>query len=450
MQNLHYKPPVFLLRLTILALVLLTLQIAIPPRPVRAATWLVTKTADTADDVCDNDCSLREAIKAAASGDTIRFAVNLLDQTITLSGQELVIDKNLTIDGLGASRLAISGNSVSRVFYIQAGRTVSISGVTIKDGRVLVPASGTGGGGIYNQGNLTLSKVWVTANVVIDDGGSGLGGGIMNEEGALLSITNSTISQNRVEDTGRGGCFGAGIASSGSINLFNVTISNNQAVERGDLCFGVGIDQTDAPLNMNFVTIANNTGTSTGSVSAQIQGGGLNMVAGELNVSNTIFAGNQPQNCELYVEINSGGYNFDYNANQGGTCDLEEVNNSNDFVGDNPSLGPLQDNGGSVPTHALLQSSLAIDRVPNGVNGCVAGQTTDARGAVRAGGENRGGPGCDVGAFEYASLQQPAALTLVDVQVSSGLGLAPWLFGAGLVLALALTWALVRRRLSRS
>lgn len=39
----------------------------------QAATLTVTKTADTSDGVCDADCSLREAIAAAAiSGDEIR------------------------------------------------------------------------------------------------------------------------------------------------------------------------------------------------------------------------------------------------------------------------------------------------------------------------------------------------------------------------------------------
>ena len=37
----------------------------------QAATLTVTKTADTNDSICDADCSLREAISTAISGDTI-------------------------------------------------------------------------------------------------------------------------------------------------------------------------------------------------------------------------------------------------------------------------------------------------------------------------------------------------------------------------------------------
>ncbi|MFN2199467.1 MAG: CSLREA domain-containing protein, partial [Anaerolineales bacterium] len=77
----------------------------VPLRGARAASWLVTKIADTNDGSCNDDCSLREAIDAAENGDTIRFSIDLVDQTILLSGQDLVIDKNLTIIGLGPTRL---------------------------------------------------------------------------------------------------------------------------------------------------------------------------------------------------------------------------------------------------------------------------------------------------------------------------------------------------------
>jgi hypothetical protein len=53
--------------------------------------------------------SLRAAIAASASGDTIDFAPALNGQTIILSSGRLVIDKALTISGPGAGSLTISG-----------------------------------------------------------------------------------------------------------------------------------------------------------------------------------------------------------------------------------------------------------------------------------------------------------------------------------------------------
>ena len=89
--------------------------------------------------------SLRQAILAASPGDTINFAPSIT--TVTLTSGELVIDKNLTITGPGANRLTVqrSPNPLDfRVFNISSSTvTVSISGITILNGRAL---DGPGGG----------------------------------------------------------------------------------------------------------------------------------------------------------------------------------------------------------------------------------------------------------------------------------------------------------------
>src|SRR6059036_1165082 len=77
--------------------------------------------------------SLRQAIIGASPGDTINFAPSVT--TVTLTSDELVIDKNLTITGPGATRLTVQANSsviTARVFHISSSTvTVSISGITI-------------------------------------------------------------------------------------------------------------------------------------------------------------------------------------------------------------------------------------------------------------------------------------------------------------------------------
>ena len=74
--------------------------------------------------------SLRQAIAEAAPGDTIDFAVT---GTITLTSGELVIDKDLTIAGPGATNLTVSGNNASRVFHVLGG-VVAVSGLTTAEG----------------------------------------------------------------------------------------------------------------------------------------------------------------------------------------------------------------------------------------------------------------------------------------------------------------------------
>ena len=53
--------------------------------------------------IMPGDGSLRGEIAAAQSGDTIQFASNLAGGTIYLTAGELLINKNLTIEGLTSS-----------------------------------------------------------------------------------------------------------------------------------------------------------------------------------------------------------------------------------------------------------------------------------------------------------------------------------------------------------
>lgn len=68
-----------------------------------------------------------------------------------------------------------------------------------------------------------------------------------------------------------------------------------------------------------------------------------------------------------------------------------------------PLLGPLQDNGGATPTHALLPGSPAIDA--GSTAGCPA---TDQRGVTRP-----KGLFCDIGAFEKAPFEFEGATAIV-------------------------------------
>ena len=123
-----------------------------------AGTITVTKTEDTDATCTATDCSLREAIKAAVSGDTV--AVPAGTYTLTL-GSELAVNtggltNTLAITGAGAGDTIIqgatsSGDATSRVFNITGG-TVAISGVTIRHGTVA-----GNGGGIFSMGNLILT-----------------------------------------------------------------------------------------------------------------------------------------------------------------------------------------------------------------------------------------------------------------------------------------------------
>lgn len=112
----------------------------------KAATFTVTKTADTNDGVCNADCSLREAITAAnvdLTADTINFEIpGSGTQTLLISTALPAIDKSVTIDGttqsgyFGVPKIELKavgtvnyGLEVRRVFVTDI--LVTIRGLTI-------------------------------------------------------------------------------------------------------------------------------------------------------------------------------------------------------------------------------------------------------------------------------------------------------------------------------
>ena len=81
-----------------------------PPRVPGSIT--VTKTGDTAGACTATDCSLREALRFAVSGDKIVVPAGIY--TLTL-GRELTIKVNLTLDGAGSGDAIIqSGGQLWR------------------------------------------------------------------------------------------------------------------------------------------------------------------------------------------------------------------------------------------------------------------------------------------------------------------------------------------------
>src|SRR5262245_4258246 len=160
----------------------------------------VLSTLTVVNNLDQGSGSLRQAILDAHSGDTIDFARSLQGQTITLTSGELVIDKSLDIEGLGAKKLAVSGNHVSRVFAINGPVTVAIAGLTITNGMYV----GTdGGGGIFfNAGStLTLSSDLLSESEVHNLGhdiGRGGGGAVGNVSGGSLNVTDCLFTHNQV------------------------------------------------------------------------------------------------------------------------------------------------------------------------------------------------------------------------------------------------------------
>jgi hypothetical protein len=254
--------------------------------------------------------SLRQAILDTPSGGTVDFQPGL-SGTITLTTGELLIAKDLTIAGPGAGVLTVSGNQASRVFNIAATDTVTISGLTIADGRLL--SVGSFGGGILNAGALVLSHCLITANFVTFFGGGGgiyntgtltlststlqgnqsnsPGGGVYNT--GTLTITDSVITANSAGSSGGTGS-GGGIYNVGTLTVIDSTLSGNSTQGIGGSVGGIGrggaIDNFGT-LTITNSTLVGNSARANSQFGALGLGGAINN-SGTLTITNSTFAGN--------------------------------------------------------------------------------------------------------------------------------------------------------------
>jgi uncharacterized repeat protein (TIGR01451 family) len=259
-----------------------------------AANYIVTNTADSGTD------SLRWAIGEAntnAGPDTVTFDAALNGQTIVLEEQIFISDA-VDIQGPGSSNLTVSGNDLTRIFYIYApGATpvdVTISGLTLTDGFAIGPgSSAAAGGAILSIGeNLTLDDVVVSNSVAAGDGGGIAHAAVETilyspvPVPATLTVLNSEISGNvanfsdplaEPEPISLGGCGGGifvGLAS--TVTIENTTVANNTS-----RCDGGGIAviyaQDDAQITIQESQI---TGNQAGVEVEPIgNGGGVAVVA---------------------------------------------------------------------------------------------------------------------------------------------------------------------------
>jgi hypothetical protein len=201
----------------------------------------------TADD--GSAGTLRWAIAQANSAttpSTIDFGFGSSSETITLTQGEIELKNTaaaITIDGPGAALLSISGGYASRVFAIDKGVVASLSGVTITEGVAQGSHArfyGPPGGGLYNEGSVTIS------GCTLSDNSAHEGGGLFNTGTADLS--DCVVS-------GNGSYVGGGLNSYyGTLKLTNCMVTGNSSVQRGGGVYAVGgtLSLADCTITDNY------------------------------------------------------------------------------------------------------------------------------------------------------------------------------------------------------
>ena len=286
-------------------------------------TYVVTNTNDSGSG------SLRTAMNNAnlAGGSTVLFATS---GTITLESALPAMTMDVDIVGPGANVLTIDGNDLYQIYSVQTGVTATLSGLTINQGL----SSDNGGGGIDNQGTLTVTDCMISNSSAVN-----LGGGIYNESAGVLTLIDSTVSGNSSSNNG------GGIDNEGMITLVNSTIAGNSAFNNGG---GLDDDGTSSLINC---TIADNSSRYAGGIAAY----GAMTLANSIVAYNTLTGGGFGP--DLYGFLaNDAGYNLIGNdSNSAG------LTQGSDLLNVDPLLSSLGNYGGPLETTALLPGSPAID-----------------------------------------------------------------------------------------
>ena len=140
----------------------------------------------------------------------------------------MAITDSLTITGLGAHNLTISGNNQSRIFMVDDGSptttiSVEIDGLTLTGGN----ASGTQedgyGGAIFTHDSLTVKNSVITGNTALARAGGVYSWGYA---GGTTTIQNSTIANNTAQ---YGGGVWASTAAGAQLTIQDSKVSDNSA-----------------------------------------------------------------------------------------------------------------------------------------------------------------------------------------------------------------------------
>ncbi|RMB12132.1 beta strand repeat-containing protein [Eilatimonas milleporae] len=240
------------------------------------ATLTVTNTNDSGAG------SLRQAILDAAPGDTVTFSGAISGGTITLTGGELAIAKDLIIDGDlnddDVPDITISGGGTDRVFNITGGGSdVTLDGLTITGGNV----AGNGAGVSVSAATVTITDSTIQNNTST---GSFSGGGLYGGGVANITVSNTTISGNSAALGG-----GIRVRTNGSITIDDSTISSNSGTT-----YGGGLTVTHG--TTAIITDSTFTGNSTSSVVSANHGGGAILLFAPATLVNVTISGNSSAN----------------------------------------------------------------------------------------------------------------------------------------------------------
>jgi hypothetical protein len=220
--------------------------------------------------------------------------------TYSLS-KELDVTTSITILGNGATLTHASTAPASRIIYVHPGADLYLSRATVSNGN----ATGDFGGGIRNDGNLTVVESRIINNTADYSGGigtntgattavvrsvvgnntAGVDGGGLDNSGSLL-IKRSVIAGNTT------GNLGGGVANTGTLRVLESKIQGNSASGASGTGGGLANFTVSSP-NTNATLVNSGVFQNTATNSP----GGIYDNGAAITLFRTAVVNNQPSNC---------------------------------------------------------------------------------------------------------------------------------------------------------
>ncbi|MEP7043166.1 MAG: right-handed parallel beta-helix repeat-containing protein [Dokdonella sp.] len=372
--------------------------------------------------------TLRDAVANAVSGDVVDLSgLSCSSISLTTGAINVTVD-SLSIQGPGASTLAIDAGGLSGVINHYGTDLLAIDGLTIANGYTVGYAYHGGacvlssanidisnstlthcyaytahayGGAVCAVGNITLSNTTLSGNTTKGHfyyyylpgnptpyliNGTSFGGGAY--AGGHVTISDSTITHNTAVQNNRGSV-GGGVASRLGGNLISgSTFDNNTAwIGGGIAALGPYSGDTGGVSVVNSTISGNSTTNTSGGIltyrmtyttlhNSTITNnfapycGGAYVYYGETDIKSSIISGNR----STYASNQFGYYTaadfdiFSSDATVSGDHNLVMTTNTPlpaDTLTADPLLLPLADNGGPTLTHAFDMTSVALDAGSN-------------------------------------------------------------------------------------
>jgi hypothetical protein len=396
------------------------------PAGARAATDHVTDGGDSGA-----TGQLRDVVQHAGPGDTV-----LIDSGVNprLTQGEIVIAKNLTIQGQGARSTTIDAGGTSRIFEIDPAQsaqpTVAIEDLKITGGKT-TDATGSdvswGGGLIAFDGSVSLTNVAMTGNeAFVDSSTTEAEGGAIANIGATLSLNQVTLENNQALDpAGGGGAAGGALLNLGTTTITNSTIASNTAHDTSSaasVAEGGGIAVTAGSVSLISSTLNGNTASAAPVANSFALGGNIyDPGLGTASFKNSIIANGTAatgSNC-AGSGYSDGGHNAEKTTPS--QCGLSTSAPSSDLIGVSPGFttSTPANNGGQTDTLAIPVESPAADYVPRSACTDAAGATLaiDQRGDARM---DVNETSCDIGAYEAHDALPPPPGIMINSPAPGG------------------------------